>query len=185
MHEYAHAWTAYKLGDPTAKAYGRLTLNPLKHIDPIGLLALFVFKIGWAKPVPVNYGYLLQKGLKAPLRVVLAGPLSNVFLSVLGAVLSFIFPQLAGWFMTFSLMNLFLGFFNLLPIPPLDGGRVLEILSLKYRGLRPVVEFLARYYLIFLIIFMATPLFSIFSAFVYKVFLVLLYLIILILEIFV
>ena len=170
VHEFFHAWTAFKMGDPTAKVEGRLTLNPLKHLDPLGLVSLIVFKVGWAKPVPVNYGYLLNNGFKGPLLVALAGPLSNILLSLLGTLVSLLFVSsnatIFGILVLFSSMNLLLGLFNLFPIPPLDGGRILEAFSFKYRFLKPVVEFLNRYQLFILIGFLVSPFWGIFSEFV-------------------
>ena len=140
FHEAAHAWTANRLGDSTARRLGRLTLNPLAHIDWIGTV-LFPFLawysglplIGWAKPVPVD-----MRNLKAPRRdfaiVALAGPVSNVVLALGAAVLvraqGGVVPDSGQTFLTFILvyavsMNIMLAVFNLLPIPPLDGGNVL------------------------------------------------------------
>ena len=140
FHEAAHAWTANRLGDPTARLLGRLTLNPLAHIDWIGTVLFPVLAwlsgvplIGWAKPVPVN-----MRNLKAPRRdfaiVAVAGPLSNVVLALGAAVLlkaqGGIVPDDGQTFLTVILvravvMNVMLAVFNLLPIPPLDGGNVL------------------------------------------------------------
>jgi len=142
LHEVAHGYIADRLGDPTARLLGRLSLNPLRHLDPIGTIAIFVFGFGWARPVPVN-----AKNLRHPRQdmiwVSLAGPLTNLAL----ALISVLFlrgislletTQLVSSQMfldvsrplrvmsAFSLyINLLLGVFNLLPIPPLDGGRVL------------------------------------------------------------
>jgi Zn-dependent protease len=134
-HELAHGYVAYRLGDPTAKNEGRLTLNPLKHIDPWGVLAFVLIKIGWAKPVPVNPVYFRdpQKGM---LLVALAGPGANLALAVASAILlklllfiSFMVPmailQPVGQMLAASVwINIMLAVFNCLPIPPLDGSRV-------------------------------------------------------------
>jgi Zn-dependent protease len=137
LHEVSHGYVAYFLGDPTAKLAGRLTLNPLKHLDPFGsfIFPLFVFiltkggtMVGWAKPVPVNpYNFRDQK--YGNLKVAIAGPLANIFLAFsFGFLLKFL-PQLSGQFNDFLMaiisINLFLAFFNLLPIPPLDGSHIL------------------------------------------------------------
>lgn len=87
FHEFAHGLVAYRLGDPTAKAAGRLTLNPLKHLDPLGTIAFFFIKIGWAKPVPVNPGYF-KNPKKDMLWVALAGPATNLVLAVVSAALT-------------------------------------------------------------------------------------------------
>lgn len=137
VHEYAHGLVADRLGDPTARLSGRLTLNPLPHIDPIGALALVLAGFGWAKPVPVNAG-----NLKHPVRdmawVALAGPLSNflaafVALVSLGLVRSgwnapFIVEPVRGILIWAYQFNLALAIFNLLPLPPLDGGHFLPYL---------------------------------------------------------
>ncbi len=141
IHEYAHGRAALWLGDPTAKNMGRLTLNPLPHIDPFGAICLFLFNFGWAKPVPVNPRYFknIRKGI---ILMALAGPLANILLALLAGILIryFFFPwdiyRLALIYLLF--MNIGLGLFNLVPIPPLDGSHVLENLlplraAQKYR----------------------------------------------------
>ena len=141
LHEYAHGYVAYRLGDPTAKNAGRLTLNPLSHLDPIGTLAFIFIKIGWAKPVPVNPVYF-QNPRKDMLWVALAGPASNLLLAILSAFLLRFIAAVAGmlpysqmleaiivpfsWMLVASVwINLVLCVFNFLPIPPLDGSRIL------------------------------------------------------------
>jgi len=127
VHEFAHALTAVKCGDPTPKYAGRLTLNPLAHLDPLGTLMIFVIHFGWGKPVPIN-----QNNLRDPrwhmLLVSVAGPLSNFMLALFSAFLMKIFwqtPLLFGFFKTLTQLNIILLVFNLLPIPPLDGSKVL------------------------------------------------------------
>lgn len=153
VHELSHGFASDKLGDPTARSMGRLTLNPLKHIDPIGFIALLVFHIGWARPVMVD-----ARNFKKPKRdmalTALAGPVSNFFLALLSSFLfvalvyfgkdnqfSSILALLSGYEITLSgvnlisvvtvlvyyllLINIGLGVFNLIPIPPLDGSKIL------------------------------------------------------------
>jgi len=129
IHEFSHGWVAWHLGDPTAKMLGRLTLNPLKHLDPIGTIALFLFRFGWAKPVPID-----PRNFRHPTRDMaissLAGPAANlVTAAVSGVILRVLIMFRVGGFVTtltmyFVLFNLILCFFNLIPIPPLDGSRL-------------------------------------------------------------
>lgn len=141
LHEYAHGYVAYRLGDPTAKNAGRLTLNPLSHLDPIGTLAFIFIKIGWAKPVPVNPSYF-RNPRKDMLWVALAGPASNLLLAIISAVLlrfitgsaslipyppvlNAVLIPFTGMLFASVWINLVLCVFNFLPIPPLDGSRIL------------------------------------------------------------
>ena len=135
LHEFAHAFVAYKCGDPTAKMAGRMTLNPIRHFDPIGL-CLFVFaRFGWAKPVPVDFRYFKdpKKGMAI---TALAGPLSNLLLAVFAIGASKVIYLYAPYNQAIDALFVFLlyilaplsvglGLFNLLPIPPLDGSKVL------------------------------------------------------------
>lgn len=142
LHEVAHGYIAERFGDPTARLLGRLTLNPLKHLDPIGTIAIFIFGFGWARPVPVNPGNF-RRPRRDMVWVALAGPATNLLLALLSALLlrglglldqgSFGDSQVYIQFITpvkmmvaFSLyINSLLGIFNLIPVPPLDGGRIL------------------------------------------------------------
>jgi len=131
VHEFAHAWTANELGDDTPRLAGRLTLNPLAHLDVLGSLMLVLAGFGWAKPVPVN-PYALQRRTPAGMMIVAAaGPISNVGLALLASipfllgVVSVSNSMLAGFVADFIFLNLVLFFFNLIPIFPLDGEKVL------------------------------------------------------------
>ena len=137
-HEYAHGWMAYQLGDLTAKVNGRLTLNPLAHIDPIGALSMAIFKFGWSKPVPINEYNFKHRELGTALTA-LAGPVSNIILASITALLFHVFKvdisSLIGLFIyTFIVVNLSLAIFNLIPIPPLDGHKIVRaVLPKKLR----------------------------------------------------
>jgi Zn-dependent protease len=137
IHEYAHGWVAYKLGDPTAKNAGRLTLNPLVHIDPMGTVFLPLMLVamrspivfGWAKPVPINFS-LLRNPKQDMLWVSIAGIMANILLAFIFSLLlrTGVFPiNSYGWVLLNLgiLVNLVLAVFNAIPIPPLDGSRVL------------------------------------------------------------
>ncbi|MFN2112855.1 MAG: site-2 protease family protein [Anaerolineales bacterium] len=145
VHEFAHAWTANSFGDSTPRINGRLTLNPLVHLDPIGSLLLVVAGFGWAKPVPVNPYVLRQHSRSALMWVSLAGPFSNFLLALLAALpfqiglltvndlyaafsaqSTSLLPTPAGFLFDFITINLVLGLFNLIPLPPLDGDKILE-----------------------------------------------------------
>lgn len=131
VHEYAHGRVALSLGDPTAKMAGRITLNPISHLDPLGAICLFLFNFGWAKPVPINPRYFLNPRM-GNLWVSLAGPLANLSVALVMGIFVrfFLFPSelYLTLLVTMLLMNIGLGLFNLLPIPPLDGSHVLESL---------------------------------------------------------
>jgi Zn-dependent protease len=155
VHEAAHAWSADRLGDPTARLLGRITLNPMKHIDPIGTVLMPALMIatglpilGWAKPVPVNLSRLGHPRRDFMI-VAAAGPLSNIAQAVVAGLLlrALLFsgadPGLTGTILIrFMQINLILAFFNLIPIPPLDGGNVLagllpEPIAVVFDRIRP------------------------------------------------
>ncbi len=129
IHELAHGWVAYKMGDPTAKWLGRLTLDPRKHLDPFGSIALLVFGFGWAKPVPVNFLNLhdLRKGL---ILVSAAGIVANLILAFIAFLIMRMTEQydmgaLHTLLYFMARVNIMLAAFNLIPIPPLDGSKIL------------------------------------------------------------
>jgi Zn-dependent protease len=161
VHEMAHGYAAYKLGDSTARNFGRLSLNPIRHIDPVGFICMLLFGFGWAKPVPIN-----ARNFKNPRRGMaisaFAGPLSNILLFLIGHLIYWVilflgvkgilpvgdifvrggiiyyssldfgfgmkmFLLVLEFFQTFAILNLSLGIFNLIPVPPLDGSRILYI----------------------------------------------------------
>ncbi|PLT31843.1 site-2 protease family protein [Peribacillus deserti] len=136
LHEFAHAYVAYKFGDPTAQKQGRLTLNPAVHLDPLGTLLLLIAGFGWARPVPVNRHYFKNPRL-AGILVSIAGPLSNLLIAAIGFMLYFGFMSagilgneyVINFLHTLIEINVVLFVFNLLPVPPLDGYRVLEDLA--------------------------------------------------------
>ena len=185
-HEIMHGWVAYKYGDTTAKNQGRLSINPLIHIDPFGsilvpLMTYFIpmllgassgFLFGWAKPVPVNTHTVLRNGgYNAAMQVSLAGIAYNLFLATLSSVIivslaqpseadgiAYLFDYL--FIMKLLLINVVLAVFNLLPIPGFDGAHFISYLSLKYK-IRAVAEFFAKaepYGMIVIIIILVTPL---------------------------
>ena len=155
VHEYAHGWVAYKLGDPTAKAEGRLTLNPLKHIDPIGALCMVLFRFGWSKPVPINEYNFERREVDTALTA-LAGPVSNILLALLTGLINFLFkPDPSSIFavilIVFASINISLAVFNLIPIPPLDGHKIVR--ALLPRKLQYYWEKLEKYSIFIILIF--------------------------------
>lgn len=141
IHEVSHGFIARRLGDPTAEAAGRLTLNPIKHLDPFGSvifpLLSFVLSspvmLAWAKPVPYNPNNLYKDYKYGPLKVALAGPASNLLLFLIFALLArftfgMVSPMLTGVLMFVALINVSLAVFNLVPVPPLDGSKILPLL---------------------------------------------------------
>jgi Zn-dependent protease len=159
VHEAAHAWTADKLGDPTPRLMGRLSLNPIVHYDPIGTTLLLVLALmralgapvipfGWAKPVPFD-PYNLKNPRKDAALISLAGPLSNLILATFISLIARFFPILASFAVPFIILNVALAIFNLVPIHPLDGGKIL-IGILPPQKARDAEIFLSRYGMIIL-----------------------------------
>lgn len=131
VHEAAHAWTAWKLGDPTAKMEGRVSLNPMRHMDPLGTLMIFIAHFGWGKPVPFNYHNLKHPRRDAAL-ISMAGPLTNLLTALLIAVVfkyahSFLPPFIHAVFQSIFSLSIILFLFNLIPIAPLDGSKLLGL----------------------------------------------------------
>lgn len=157
FHELAHGYAAYLLGDNTAKNSGRLTLNPLKHMDLTGFLFLLIFKFGWAKPVPIN-PFNFKNRKRDTILVSLAGPITNFIIAiVMGFILSFnviTSPILFKIILITLWYNIMLGVFNLLPFPPLDGSKI--IASLLPNKLEYYFYKYERYLYIVLIILIAT-----------------------------
>ena len=141
IHEFGHAYSAHLLGDDTAKYNGRMTLNPAKHIDPLGLITLLLFRIGWAKPVPVNPNNFKNYKL-GNIIVSLSGSLGNLVGAIVCAIIAKYSNMYAINLIFYNAMwiNIYFGAFNLLPIPPLDGwGVISSLLPYKYN------EFIYKY----------------------------------------
>lgn len=162
VHEVSHGYAAYIMGDPTAKLAGRLTLNPIKHVDPLGSIVVPLIMallpggiiLGWAKPVPYN-PHNLKVGKYGPTYVALAGPASNLFLALIfgltlrfSDLIPFFSPALAPILSTVVLINLMLAIFNLIPVPPLDGSVIfLSFLSERSK----IKRLLQKYQIVFIL----------------------------------
>ncbi len=172
FHEVSHGYVAYLLGDSTAHDNNRLSLNPLKHIDILGVVCMIFFGFGWAKPVPISPYYFKNKRLGVFL-VSLAGPLSNIVMAFLGLLLArgilFFVPSenslfvsaylvIVEFFLIFAILNVGLAVFNLLPIPPLDGSKIL--FSFLPAGAYRFILNYERYGMLILIILINIPYFN-------------------------
>jgi len=162
IHEFFHAWMAYYLGDNTAKDQGRLTINPLVHLDLFGTILLFIVGIGWGKPVPFN-PYNLRNQKWGPALVALAGPASNFGMAVIvGLILRFVEipnPYLVFFLSFFVWINLILGVFNLMPVPPLDGSHIFFTLFPSLENIKASIQgsFLFLIAVIFFMIYIGIP----------------------------
>lgn len=165
IHEFSHGYAAFRMGDPTAKHYGRLSLNPMAHFDLIGAICLLIFHFGWAKPVPINSNNFKDRK-KGIIIVSLAGPLSNLVTALISTVAYGFFIKYTYLFQyewvyyigemikNCILLNIGLMIFNLIPLPPLDGSKVLmEFLPYKARNVMYEIE---RYSFLILILLMNT-----------------------------
>lgn len=161
IHEYSHAFAADRLGDPTPRSLGRLSLNPLRHLDPLGTLMIFILRFGWGKPVPID-SYNLRHPRRDELIIALAGPSSNLILAIFASLLTNVIPQnfiILSFIFTLIQINIILAIFNLLPIPPLDGSKIfLNLLpidsSVKWQ------DTFERYGIIILLITLFIPVFG-------------------------
>lgn len=133
FHEFSHGWVANRLGDPTAKNQGRLTLNPMAHLDPIGSMMILFVGFGWAKPVPVDSRYLANPR-KDMMKIAFAGPASNLLLAFIGGILIRITGYagpLSSMLILFTQINISLAVFNMIPIPPLDGSQIFSGIMIR------------------------------------------------------
>jgi Zn-dependent protease len=160
IHEYAHARVAVWMGDNTPKMMGRLTLNPVAHLDPLGLIMLWLFKFGWAKPVPINPNNF-ENWRKGTILVALAGPVSNVTMALMAAIIYGILAKVqllsSGVAMVLSFTysyNIIFAVFNLIPLPPLDGSKVLmNLLPVRHAYMFEKIEPYAPFILMALVFF--------------------------------
>ncbi|MGE1163871.1 site-2 protease family protein [Peribacillus simplex] len=165
VHEFSHAYVAYKFGDPTAKNEGRVTLNPISHLDPIGTLLILIAGFGWARPVPVNRFHFKNPKLAGVL-VSFAGPFSNLLVAIFGYLIFYgllaagVGPDLPFFIQPFFAMlinlNILLFVFNLIPLPPLDGYRIVQ--DLVSADLRAKMTQYEQYGSLIFLILIITPL---------------------------
>tara|TARA_B100002052_G_scaffold269610_1_gene269138 strand:- start:58 stop:687 length:630 start_codon:yes stop_codon:yes gene_type:complete len=183
FHEFAHAWMAYRLGDNTAARLGRLTLNPISHLDPIGSLALLLMGFGWAKPVPVDSRYL-DSPKQDMVKIAAAGPISNIILAIVAALAlrllfstDFFTENIKTFFIIFMQINITLAVFNLLPVSPLDGSQILTPFLEKHFGSNVVwkMQVYGPRVLFFIIIFSVVTDIHIFSFIINPIFKIFLY----------
>ena len=184
VHEVSHGYVAYKLGDPTANSFGRLSLDPLKHIDPLGFICMLLFRFGWAKPVPINSRYFKKPRRDIALTSV-AGPVSNLLLSFVFVIIfrfsyepitaNIVKAQITGnvalanvlWYLYIFIylaiqMNITLAVFNLLPIPPLDGSKILYMFlpTRVYFKITPYERYISIAFMLLLVTGVISPLLS-------------------------
>ena len=172
FHELSHGFVAYRLGDTTAKSQGRLSLNPLHHLDPIGTLCLLFVGFGWAKPVPVNPYALHKKPHSGMAWVAAAGPASNLCMALIGGIFMLIYLRTIGYgwlfetgftfelylglfFMYFIQINIVLMVFNLIPVPPLDGSRIVS--AFLPSGARMRYNMIERYGTLIMLLLCVVP----------------------------
>ena len=133
FHEFSHAWVANKLGDPTARYSGRLTLNPLAHLDPFGSLMILFVGFGWAKPVPVDSRYLANPRVDM-MKIAFAGPAANLLLAFVGGTIirtGLVSGSITLMLLLFTQINIMLAVFNMIPIPPLDGSQIFSGIMIR------------------------------------------------------
>ncbi|MES1044168.1 site-2 protease family protein [Heyndrickxia oleronia] len=165
VHEFAHAYTAYKFGDPTAKDQGRLTLNPIQHLDPLGTILILIAGFGWARPVPVNRRHF-KNPRAAGVLVSFMGPVSNLLMAFIGYGIFYFIISSGSWTTTsnfiidflnvFIQLNMMLFVFNLFPLPPLDGYRIVE--DLVSPSMRAKLTQYEQYSILVFLIILVTPL---------------------------
>ena len=177
FHEISHGYVAYLLGDRTAKNSGRLSLNPIQHMDPLGLLCMIIFGFGWAKPVPVNPYFFKNRKLGMAL-VSIAGPVSNLLMAVLSMsvilavslfdiesrILLGVLNVVLEFFLVFAILNIGLAVFNLIPVPPLDGSKILFSL-LPRRAYGFILKY-ERYGMLILLVLVNVPFFTAFLTYI-------------------
>lgn len=177
VHEFAHAWISHKLGDPTPKLQNRLTLNPMAHIDPIGLLAIFLVNFGRGRPVQINSSYYKNQ-IVGEFKVAIAGPISNLILATIGIIILLITAKtswiainnlfvdqnlmpITNFLVQFSMINIILAVFNMMPLPPLDGFTLVKLININIA--QQIMKYQQYVFIGFLILIFATPFGRIFS----------------------